>query len=130
MPAYADPETLVAGWIHAETGIKVWADPVLPGNQRFTAAVAHLQRTPGSAPMALTLDDFIFDVDVYAENPDHARVGAGLIWTAITLKLPRHTFTNGLFVTGTSTVSPPYWGPSTSLARRSASYRAILHGLI
>ena len=127
---YADPELLIGAWLHQQTGLKIWTDRDWQGNERFTAAVAHLQRAPGSDNLALSLDDVLFDVDVYAASVTHARDAANAIWAAMVFQLPRHTFDNGVFVTGVTAVTRPCWAPDPRLKRRTAAYRVILHGVI
>lgn len=129
MPAYADPELLIAEWLHSVTQLKIWTDPTWQGNERFTAAFVHLQRAPGSDDLALSLDEPLFDVDVYAAKADHARNAAHTIWTAMTFTLPRTTFANGVFVKRVR-ASPPTWAPDPKIYRRTASYRVLLHGVI
>lgn len=130
MTAYADPETLLADWLHTQLGIKAWADPNLPDNWRFTAPIAHIQRGAGIGAAPLSLDDVTLDVDVYAANADHARDTAAGIWSAMVFTLPLTTFPNGIFVKSSSATMQPIWAPDPKIYRRSATYRVILHGVI
>lgn len=129
MAGYADPELLIAEWLHAQVGCKVWRDPRLPGDWKFTAPITHLQRAQGGGEPALTLDDVLLDVDVYAANADHARETAHAIWTAMTFSLPLTTFDNGVFVKYCAATARPVWTFDASVYRRTAAYRVILHGL-
>jgi hypothetical protein len=129
MTAYADPETLLATWVHDHLTVKTWADPTLPSNERYLAPIAHIQRAPGTGEVALSLDDVQLDVDVYAAKADHARDTAGAIWSAMVLTLPLTTLPGGIFVKRVSAV-PPYWTPDPRVFRRSATYRVILHGFL
>ncbi len=130
MTGYADPEILIGTWLHAQTGLKVYVDRDFNGNERSLAAVAHLQRAPGSDDVALSLDDVLLDIDVYAADSDHARNAANTIWSAMTFQLPRTTFDNGVFVTRSVAVTRPCWAPDPTLKRRTAAYRVILHGIV
>lgn len=127
---YADPETLVAEWLHDQLGVKTWADPVLPDRWDYTAPLVHVQRGVGEGDVAPTLDVAILDVDVLAKLADNARRVAELVRAELRLTLPHHTFANGVFVQATSTVSAPAWLPDPSLFRRGAAYRLVLHGVI
>lgn len=142
MTGYGDPELLVADWLGDRLGdVKVWADPNLPDNWRFTAPLVHVQRGQDFGDETLSLDVALLDVNVYSVVADHARALGEQIRTLIRLTLPRHTFASGLFVTGTQTVLAPCWLPfrdpgasnrsavSTGVARRGATYRVVLHGL-
>ena len=129
MNGYADPELIVAAWLNNATGIKIWTDPRLPGNMRHTAALAHLQRAAGNDDLPLSLDEPLFDVDVYAANADHARTAAHQIWQAMVWQLPHTTFGNGVFVKRVQ-ANPPRWAPDPQLYRRTASYRVLLHGVV
>lgn len=130
MTGYADPELLLATWIHDLLSIKVWADPALPDTWRFEAPVAHVQRGQGLGSPALSLDDVTLDIDTYAANANHARATANLIWSAMTLDLPRTSFDNGIFCKMSVAISPPFWAPDPKVFRRAAAYRVILHGLV
>lgn len=130
MPEFADPETLIAAWLHTTTAIKIWADPRLPANERFTAPIAHLQRGAGNGDSPLSIDDVLLDCNVYAATADHARIAQNAIWQAIVFQLPLHTFPNGVFVKSTSAPTRPFWAPDPTLYRRTATYRIILHGLV
>lgn len=142
MTTYADAETLVQGWLHDRTQVKVWADPRLPNNWPFTAPLVHVQRGQDFGDEQLTLDVALLDIDVYAKDPDHARGLAERIRGLMRLTLPHTTFPSGAFVTGVATVMAPCWlpyrdpGGSTraaidpNIARRGATYRVILHGLV
>ena len=123
-PTYGDPETLLAGWL-AGRDIKAWADPVLPPRWDFTAPIAHVQRSPGGGDEFLTLDAATVDVDVYAADADNARTVAARIWTDVRLHLPRSTV-GEMFISGTRTISAPYWLPDPAVYRRSATYRMLL----
>lgn len=131
MSGYADPELLIAEWLQGRLGdtVKLWADPNLPGNHSFTSPIGHVQRGQGFGDTALTLDEALLDVTWYAADADHARRAAEDTRTQIRLHLPHVTFPNGVFVTGTFTVSAPTWLPDPKVYRRGASYRVILHGL-
>lgn len=130
MIEYADPELLIAAWLHEQTGLKVYCDRDFTGNEHFTAAVAHLQRASGSEDVALSLDDVLLDIDVYAANSDHARNAANAIWSAMIFQLPRTTFDNGVFVKRSTAATRPCWAPDPTLKRRTAAYRVLLHGVI
>ncbi len=130
MVAYADPELLISEWLHQQTGLKIYTDRDWQGNERFVAAFAHLQRSPGSAELPVTLDEVLFDCDVYAASADHARNAANLIWTAMAFTLPRTTFGNGVFVKSVTVPTKPCWAPDPKVNRRTAAYRVILHGVI
>lgn len=127
---YADPELLVADWIHQQLNIKTWADPDLPSNHSFTAPIAHVQRGAGFGGLALTLDDVTLDIDVLAARTDHARETASDIWAAMTLRLPGTTFPSGVFVKLCEATTAPLWTPASGVKRRSAAYRMVLHGLV
>jgi hypothetical protein len=127
---YADPELLIAQWVHDRTNRKTWADPVLPTNHDFTAPIGHFQRAPGEGDVALTLDAVLLDVDWLAKVADHAREAAEQTRSLLRLTLPLHTFSNGIFVTGVSTVTAPFWAPAIGVFRRSATYRVMLHGMV
>lgn len=130
--SYPDPELLVATWLdaHLDQTTKVWADPRLPDNWPFTAPLVHVQRAPGAGDAQLTLDTALLDIDVYAKRADHARDVAEQVRGLIRLTLPYTTFSNGVFVTGTITVSAPSWAPDPTVARRTAAYQVTLHGVI
>lgn len=131
MTAIPDPETLIATWLKtAIVGLKVWADPRLPPNERFTAPITHLQRAPSLGASPLTLDDVQLDADTYAAEADHARDVAGKVWKALLLDLPLTTLPGGIFVKHVSVPSPPRWTPDPKVYRRSASYRVVLHGYL
>jgi hypothetical protein len=133
---YPDAETRIANWLHDHLippdgqTYKLWADPRLPQNWPFTAPLGHVQRGPGEADTALTLDSVLLDVDWYAKNADHARSAAELTRSLIRLTLPRFTWTDGVTVSGTATLTAPFWAPDPAVYRRSATYRVILHGMI
>lgn len=129
MAEYAEPELLISAWLNQTTGMKVFADPKLPGNMHFTAAFNHLQRAPGTDDLALSLDEPLFDVDTYAAEADHARTAAHQIWQAMVFQLPRTTLPGGIFVKRVK-ASPPCWAPDPQVYRRTASYRVLLHGVI
>lgn len=130
MVAYADPELLITAWLHLRTGRKAWADPELPSNTTFTAPVYHVQRGQGEGDIALSLDSVLLDVDTLARDADHARAAAHEAWSLIRFELPHHTWPNGITVSGTATVTAPFWAPATGVYRRSATYRVTLHGVI
>jgi hypothetical protein len=125
---YADPELLISGWLAEQLGAKTWADPRLPSNWNFTAPVGHVQRGQGEADTWLTLDSVLLDVDWYAKDADHARTLAERTRSAVRLLLPGHTWPDGTTVSGTFTVTAPFWAPDPSVFRRSATYRVVLHG--
>jgi hypothetical protein len=127
---YADPELLVSDWLKTRTGKKTWADPRLPHNYDFTAPIGHVQRGAGSGDTALSLDSVVLDIDWYAKVADHARVLAQQTWAEMRLNLPHYTWSNGVTVSGVSTLTAPFWAPDPSVFRRSATYRVILHGLV
>lgn len=128
---YADPERLIGDWIRDTLDIKVWEDPDPPADRWINAPIAHIQRGPGSADLALTLDDVLLDCNVYAKVADHARDTANRIWSAMTFELPLHTFhPSGVFVKSASCPTRPFWAPEPKFYRRSATYRVVLHGLI
>jgi len=133
---YADAETRIADWLKTRLhpvenhAVKMWADPRLPQNWPFTAPIGHVQRGPGEADAALTLDSCLLDIDYYAKNADHARRVAEQTRGLIRLVLPRFTWPDGVTVSGTATISPPFWIPDPSVYRRSATYRVILHGMV
>lgn len=128
MAGYADPEVLIAGWLHTALGVKAWADPSLP-DDRFIAPLAHVQRAPGQDDAPLTIDVAVLDIDVYAAVADHARDTASAIKTAMLLQLPLTTFSNGVFVKGVNGGNP-IWAPDPSVYRRTAAYTVTLHGLV
>jgi hypothetical protein len=130
MTGYADPELLVATWLRDLLNIKAYADPRLPDNSWATAPIAHVQRGAGSGGLALSLDDVTLDVDVYSAVADHARETAARIWSAMALQLPLTTFPNGIFCTGTSVITAPFWAPDPKIYRRTSAYRVILHGFV
>ncbi len=130
MAEYADVETRLAPWLHEQVGHKVWADPGIPDNWPFTAPLITVRRGPGEGDTALTLDSALLDIDVYAKVADHARQVAEQVRSAMRLVLPQHTWDDGVTVSGSFTVTGPFWAPDPSLLRRSATYRVILHGLI
>lgn len=129
MTAYADPERLIGDWIRDTLEIKVWEDPKPPADKWINAPIAHVQRSPGGDDLAITLDDALLDVHVYAAVADHARDTANRIWSAMVFQLPKTTFGNGVFVTSATAVMRPVWTPDPKY-RRSATYRVILHGVI
>lgn len=126
---YADPELLIAQWLHDQTGQLVHADPNIEKYLPFTAPVGHVQRGAGEGDFALTLDSVLLDVDWLAKDADHARDWAGRTWNLLRFQLPRTTFTNGILVTGVFTLTAPYWAPATGVYRRSAAYRVMLAGV-
>lgn len=126
MSGYADPELLVATWLHDQTGHKVWANPGIPPNWPFTAPLIHVQRGQGEGDTQLTLDLVLLDVDVYSKVADNARQVAEQVRGLIRLVLP-HTQVGPAFVTGTATASAPAWAPDPSVFRRTAAYRVFLH---
>ena len=127
---YADPELLVAEWLHGQLSVKTWADPELPERWDYTAPLVWIQRGQGSGDTVLTLDDVLLDVAVLAKIADNARETAELVRREIRLNLPLTTFDNGVFCTGSSTFSAPSWAPATGVFRREATYRVILHGVV
>ncbi len=127
MPAYGDPEVLVGEWLEAK-GFQVRADPDIRADYWAAAPLVHLQRGQSLSSLALSLDDATLDIDVYSAVADHAREVAHQVWSAMLLDLPKTTFSTGIFVTGTSVITAPFWAPDPSVKRRSASYRVILHG--
>lgn len=127
---YGDPELLVCDWIVTTLEIPCRADPDLRADWWANAPVAHVQRSAGFGGLALTLDDPILDIDVYAAEAVHARDAAHRIWVAMTLQLPLHTFQpSGVFVKRVS-ATPPAWRPDPSAYRRGASYSLVLHNLV
>jgi hypothetical protein len=128
-PRYAEPETLIAGWLHEQLDVKTWADPALPDGWNYTAPIVHVQRGVGEGDPALTLDVALLDVDVYAALPDNARAVAELVRARMRLTLPRHVFPGGVFVQAVTCTSAPAWLPTGGPARRGATYRAVLHGV-
>jgi hypothetical protein len=130
MVTYADPELLLSALLHEVTGHKAWADPILPDNWPFTAPLYHVQRGQGEGDLALSLDSVLLDLDTYAKNADHAREAAQQAWAWVRFELPHYTWPSGITVSGTATVTPPFWAPATGVYRRSATYRVILHGVI
>lgn len=129
MTSWADPEILVGEWLRDAVPCKVWLDPNPPAAHWNLAAWAWVQRAQGGDTLALTLDDVLLDIDVYAAEADHARNLANDIWAAMTLRLPRHTFPNGYFVTSCRAFTPPCWAPDPKY-RRTAAYSVILHGVL
>lgn len=129
MTGWADPEIPVGEWLRDELGIKVWMDPVAPSNAWDTAGWAWVQRAQGGDTLAVTLDDVLLDIDCYAAKADHARNLAQQVWSAMTLQLPRHTFSNGVTVQACTAFTRPCWAPDPKF-RRTATYRAILHGVV
>jgi hypothetical protein len=129
---YGDAEVLVGRWLEVQLAgppaVKVWMDPNLPSTWRFDAPIIHVQRGQSASTLALSLDDALLDVDVYAANAGHARKTAADVWALIALKLPHVTFDNGIFVQKAETVLAPIWGPDPKVYRRTATYRVILHG--
>ncbi|MET8278276.1 hypothetical protein [Micromonospora sp. NPDC005174] len=130
MGGYADPERLVADWLHERMSCKMWADPRLPSDWEFTAPLGHVQRGQGEGDSVLTLDVALLDVDFYAKNADHARQAAERARTELRLNLPGHTWESGVTVSGVTTVAAPFWSPDPAVYRRSAAYRVVLHGLL
>lgn len=144
MTGFADPEILVAAWLKTRLGdtVKVWANPTLPYGWQFDAPLVHIQRGQDFAEPALSLDLALLDIETYAAEPDNARALADRIRGLMRLELPLTTFDNGIFCKAVETVSAPCWAPfrdpaasnrsgtSPAVARRSAAYRVILHGLI
>ena len=130
MGGYADPERLVADWLHERLGCKMWADPRLPADWPFDAPLGHVQRGQDTGDAALTLDMAILDVDFYAKVADHARQAADRARTELRLNLPGHTWPSGVTVSGVTTVAAPFWAPDPNVYRRSATYRVVLHGLL
>jgi hypothetical protein len=128
--AYADAETRLATWLHGRLGCKVWADPELPHNYDFNAPIGWLQRSAGEGDSALTLDSGIYDLGFYGKTADHVRTYAEKARYEIRYVLPGYTWDDGVTVSGTFTVSAPFWAPDPSVFRRSAAYRVVLHGLI
>lgn len=124
---YADPELLVAEWLRDTLDLKTWADPRLPERWDDSAPLAHVQRTPGGGDTRLTLDAAVLDIEVYSAIADNARTTAGLIWSAMRLRLPRHTTESGAFVTGVTTLVAPQWLPDPKYFRRSATYGVWVH---
>lgn len=124
---YADPETLLAQWLHDQLGVKTWADPDLPQRWDYTAPLVHIQRGPGEGDGRLTVDVALLDVDVLAKVADNARVTAERVRVAVRTRLPMHTTADGVFVKGVGTFSGPAWLPAQGLFRRGATYRLILH---
>jgi len=129
-PGYADPEVLIGRWLQTLLNVKVRVDPGLPDQWKYTAPLVHVQRGQSTATLALTLDDVTLDVDVYAENADHARKTAQDVGTALELHLPKTTFLDGVTVTYAAAITRPLWAPDPALFRRTAAYRIILHGLV
>lgn len=129
MSEWADPELLVGAWLRDTLSVKVWVDPKPPTNKWTTAPWLWVQRGQGGDTLALTLDDVLLDCDAYAANADHARQLGQKAWAAMTLQLPKHTFSNGVFVTSSTCFSRPAWAPDPQY-RRAAAYRLILHSLI
>lgn len=127
---YADPELLLAKWLHEQTDHRVHADPNLPSNWNWTAPLYHVQRGQGEGDTYLSLDSVLLDIDTYAKNADHARAAAQQAWGLIRFTLPHYTWPSGVTVSGTSTIAAPFWAPATGVYRRSATYRVILHGVV
>lgn len=130
MTGYADPELLIATWLHGRLGKNVRADPRLPADWNFTAPIGQVQRGQGEGDFLLTLDSVLLDVDWYAKVADHAREMAERTRSELRLNLPLHTFDNGVLVKAVQTVAAPRWAPDPSVFRRSAAYRVILSGVI
>jgi hypothetical protein len=126
---YADPETLIADWLHVQTDYKMWADPRLPADWPFNAPIGHVQRGTDAGDVALSLDVALLDIDFYAKRADTAREAAAAVRDLMLLTLPLYTFPTGVFVKAV-TGGIPIWAPDPSLHRRSATYRVTLHGLI
>lgn len=128
-PGYGDPEVLIGRWLQTLLDVKVRADPGLPDQWKYTAPLVHVQRGQSAGGLALTLDDVTLDVDVYAENADHARKTAQDVCTAIEFRLRHTTFVNGVTVTHAAALTRPMWAPDPAPYRRTAAYRIILHGV-
>lgn len=129
MTGWADPEVMVGEWLKDLLGVKVWLDPKPPSDRWATAAWLWVQRGQGGDNLPLTLDDVLLDCDAYAANADHARNLGQQVWAAMTVQLPKHTFSNGIFVHSVSAQTRPCWAPDPQF-RRTAAYRVILHGVI
>ena len=130
MNGYADPELLIGKWLQGALGeVKVWLDPNLPGNWRYTAPLVHVQRGRSLDVLAVTLDDVTLDVDVYAANADHARQVASDVCSAVEFGLRGHTFDNGVTVAFAKAITRPIWAPDPGVCRRTAAYEVVLHGL-
>lgn len=129
MTGYADPEPLIANWLHATLEVKVWCDPKPPDNRWITAPWVWVQRGQGGGGLALSLDDVLLDCDSYAATADHARELGQQVWAAMTLQLPLHVFDNGIMVTRCKAFSAPSWAPDPKY-RRAAAYEVVLHGFV
>ncbi|WP_431728581.1 hypothetical protein [Verrucosispora sp. TAA-831] len=128
MSGYGDPELLIAEWLHERLDLTVWADPRLPSDWPFDAALGHLQRAPGEGEIALSLDAALLDLDWFAKRADHARAAAQRARTALLRDLPGYTWPSGLTVSGVTNPTPPFWAPDPEF-KRSATYRVVLHGV-
>lgn len=126
----AEPEVLIGKRLHTLTGYKIWTDPELPGNERFTAPMGHLQRASDSSGSQITLDAGLYDLDFYAQDADKAREAARKAHMALTLALPSTMLSGLIFVKSVQVQTAPFWAPSTGVKRRSASYRIYLHGFV
>jgi hypothetical protein len=126
---YADPEVLIADWLHVKLGHKMWADLRLPPDWPFTAPIGHVQCGTDPGDVALSLDVALLDIDFYAKNADHARQAAADTRNLMLLTLPLYTFPNGVFVKSVKG-GTPRWAPDPSLYRRTATYRVTLHGFV
>lgn len=126
----AEPEVLIGKRLHTLTGYKIWTDPELPGNERFTAPMGHLQRSSDSSGAQITLDAGLYDLDFYAQDADKARDAARKALNALVYQLPRYTWPNGLLCKSVGVPTLPFWAPATGVRRRSATYRIILHGFV
>jgi hypothetical protein len=130
MAGYADPELLIATWLHGQLGCQMRADPRLPDRWSFDAPIGMVQRGQGFGDDVLTLDTAILDIDFYAKVADHARDYAERARHELRVNLPLHVFDGGVFVTGVRTVSAPCWAPDPGVYRRTAAYQVTLHGIV
>lgn len=129
MTGYADPELLLAGWLHELLACKMYADPRLQANWWAQAPIGHVQRAPGEGDTALTLDSALIDLDFYGKIADQVRAYAEQARYELRVNLRLHTFASGVLCTDVFTVTAPFWAPDPSVFRRSATYRVMLAGM-
>ena len=130
MTGYADPERLVADWLHTQLGCKMWAEPHLPQRWTFDAPIGLVQRGQGLGDTRLTLDTALVDVDFYAQVADHVRDLAEQARYQLRVRLPLTTLTGGVLVTAVDTVSAPAWAPDPDAYRRAAAYQITFAGML